>query len=67
MLRVMRNPAAVRTDTTGPYSVTYGLVTASGLLEVTAAELGLLNVPLLPASSTPAGTIRLVAGLAPQS
>ncbi|MET0701721.1 MAG: hypothetical protein ABWY93_18880 [Mycobacterium sp.] len=64
--RVMRNPNGVRGENIGPFARTYDTEIASGLLQFTDAEVGLL----LPVGSDGTakirvGTIRVKAGLAP--
>lgn len=62
VLRVMRNPAGVRTETVGPFTRTFD-TRSSGLLALTDAELALLAPRRR--RRAPAGTIRIRAGLAP--
>lgn len=64
VLRVIRNPGQLRSETVGPFSRTYDTRAASGLLEFTSAEAALLA----PRESTPTGPARTIiarAGLAP--
>lgn len=65
--RVMRNPGGLRSETTGPFSRSYDMDAASGMLEITSADSVLVAVP---ASSTGArgkmGSARVIAGLAPK-
>lgn len=64
VLRVMRNPEGLRSETTGPFSRSYDPVAASSRLVLTDAEVPLLTPP--SAATEPAGTITVTAGLAPQ-
>lgn len=63
VLRVMRNPEALRSETRGPFSRSYDPVAASSRLTLTEAEIAVLTAV---AATEPAGTITLTAGLAPQ-
>lgn len=66
--RVMRNPGGLRSETTGPFSRAYDPDAASGMLQITEAETGLLGGP---ASSRNArgrmGSIRVRGGLVPSA
>jgi hypothetical protein len=68
VLRVLRNPGGLRSETVGPFSRTFDTSAAAGLLVVTDDELSLLT-PGLPAgaglASFGVGTIRVQVGLAP--
>ncbi len=68
ILRVLRNPNGLRSETTGPFSRTYDTTAAAGLLVVTDYDLAAIT----PAEVVPdglaglgIGTIRVVPGLAP--
>lgn len=68
VLRVLRNPEGLRSETTGPFSRTYDTTAAAGLLVITPDDAG----QLVPAeASTGAGgfvmpgTIRVLPGMAP--
>lgn len=68
VLRVLRNPNGLRSETTGPFSRTYDTTAAAGLLVVTDYDLAAVT----PAEVVPdglaglgVGTIRVVPGLAP--
>ncbi len=68
VLRVLRNPNGLRSETTGPFSRTYDTTAAAGLLVVTDDDLAAVT----PAEVVPdglaglgVGTIRVVPGLAP--
>lgn len=67
VLRVLRNPDALRQKTVGPFSVTYDLGQAAGFLAVTAAEAGLLAPVVTGAAGRGVRTIRVAAGLAPSA
>jgi len=68
VLRVMRNPNGLRSETTGPFSRAYDTTTAAGLLVLTDYDLATIT----PAEQIPdgitalgIGTIRVLPGLAP--
>ncbi len=64
ILRVLRNPGGLRSETVGPFSRTYDTSAAAGLLIITAAEESMFTpAPQVPVS--PVGTIALGVGLAP--
>lgn len=68
VLRVMRNPNGLRSETTGPFSRTYDTTTAAGLLVITDYDLGSITpVEVLPdgLAGLSIGTIRIVPGMAP--
>lgn len=66
VLRVLRNPGGLRSETVGPFSRSWDTRVAAGLLVITDDELGMLT-PLvtLPSTVNPVGTILLRPGLAP--
>lgn len=55
VLRVVRNPAGLRSETVGPMTRVFDSSQAAGLLAVTDAETALLSTS---SSSSPVGTIR---------
>lgn len=64
VLRVLRNPVGMRSESVGPFTRTFDTSVATGLLRITDAELALLAV--LPDVGTPTvGTIMARPGLAP--
>jgi hypothetical protein len=63
VLRVLRNPGGLRSETVGPFSRTFDVGRAAGLLEITAAEADMLSPDA--AATAVAGTIMVRAGLAP--
>lgn len=68
VLRVLRNPNGLRSETVGPFSRTFDTTVAAGLLVVSDAELGMVTpVPVVPdgIASLGIGTIRVTPGLAP--
>lgn len=68
VLRVLRNPNGLRAETTGPFSRTYDVQVAAGLLVVTDYDLAAVTTaPLIldGIASLGIGTIRVVPGLAP--
>ena len=69
VLRVLRNPDGLRSETVGPFSTTYDTSVAAGLLAITADDLsGVTPTQVDPAGITgwaPAATIRATAGMAP--
>jgi hypothetical protein len=64
VLRVMRNPAGMRSESVGPFSRTFDTATATGLLGITDAEVAMI-APLPEAGTPYAGTIMARPGLAP--
>lgn len=66
--RVMRNPDGLRAQTIGPISRSFDTELATGMLQITAAELVLLEPPNTGAQSkrTRMGTARLTGGLVPK-
>jgi hypothetical protein len=70
VLRVLRNPNGLRSETVGPFSRSYDTGTAAGLLVISSTETGLLvPVAVLPDGSGVGGigTIRTRPGMAPIS
>lgn len=71
VLRVLRNPRAIRSETVGPYSATYDPALTGGFMVLTADELALLAAPVTvnPAATTATvpgvGSIALRPALAP--
>lgn len=70
VLRVLRNPEGLRSETTGPFSRTYDTSAAAGLLTLTADDLANLTPgPVAPPTGAapwvPAATIRVTPGMAP--
>lgn len=69
VLRVLRNPEGLRSETTGPFSRTYDTTSAAGLLVVTADDLkNVTPGPVAPAAGetwAPAGTLWVTPGMAP--
>jgi len=69
VLRVMRNPNGLRSETTGPFSRTYDTSAAAGQLVVTDYDLAAVTAVEVLAdglASLGVGTIRVVPGLVPQ-
>lgn len=68
VVRVMRNPGGLRSETTGPFSRSYDMDAASGMLELTENDLLLLAPPLAGARSARQrmGTARITGGLVPK-
>lgn len=66
VLRVLRNPGGLRSETVGPFSRSWDTRVAAGLLVITDDEAAMFT-PLitLPATVNPVGTIMLRPGLAP--
>lgn len=62
VLRVMRNPTGLRSKTVGPFTQTWDTTSATGLLHVTADDLGLLVV-VAASVAAPASTIWAGSGL----
>jgi hypothetical protein len=71
VLRVLRNPEGLRSETTGPFSRTYDTSAAAGLLVITPDDAGQLIPPDSTAAGATkfpvAGTIRVQPGLLPDS
>lgn len=68
VLRVMRNPNGLRSETTGPFSRTYDTTAAAGLLVITDYDLAAITpIEVVPdgIGALGIGTIRVVPGLAP--
>lgn len=68
VLRVLRNPNGLRSETTGPFSRTYDTTAAAGLLVVMDYDLAAVTPAEVIADglgSLGVGTIRVVPGLAP--
>jgi hypothetical protein len=65
--RVMRNPQGLRSETTGPFSRAYDADAASGMLEITAADAGLLVPPESGGRGARGrmGTLRVTGGMVP--
>lgn len=64
VLRVMRNPGGLRSETVGPFSRTYDTTYAAGLLVITADDEALLSPVALP-GQTPTGPVRMLQASAP--
>lgn len=64
VLRVLRNPAGLRSETVGPFTRAFDPALAAGQLRLTDAEVELL-APVEAAPPPPVGTIRVTPGLAP--
>ncbi len=64
VLRVLSNPAKLKSETVGPFSRTFDTGAASGLLAITAEEMALLD-PRDESGTSPARTIIARAGMAP--
>lgn len=68
VLRVLRNPAGLRAETTGPFSRTYDTTAAAGLLVVTDYDLSAITTALAVPDGVAAlgiGTIRVIPGMLP--
>jgi hypothetical protein len=66
VLRVLRNPGGLRSETVGPFSRSWDTRVAAGLLVITDEEAAMFTpVVTLPATVNPVGTIYLRPGLAP--
>lgn len=66
VLRVLRNPAGLRSETIGPFSRSYDTKYAAGLLVLGEDELPLLTPTAVVTSlASPVGTIMLRPGMAP--
>lgn len=64
VLRVLRNPGGLRSETVGPFSRSYDTTTAAGLLVLTNDELALLSPSGTAASTSAIGEMRPKAPLA---
>jgi hypothetical protein len=64
VLRVLRNPGGLRSETIGPFSRTYDTTAAAGLLVITASEEAMFSPSGVTAPNTAIGTARLRSGLA---
>ncbi len=63
VLRVLRNPGGLRSETVGPFSRTFDTTAAAGLLVITATEEAMFQPPATAAAAVVnIGTIRLRAG-----
>lgn len=68
VLRVLRNPNGLRSETTGPFSRTYDTTVAAGLLVVSDYDLSIVTPAPVVGENIAAlgiGTIRIVPGMAP--
>lgn len=66
VLRVLRNPRGLRSETTGPFSRTYDTTAAAGLLVMTDEDMQLfIPIPVAPPTLTTAATIRVSPAWAP--
>lgn len=66
VLRVLRNPGGLRSETVGPFSRSWDTRVAAGLLVITADEEAMFTPTItLPATVNPVGTVYLRPGLAP--
>jgi hypothetical protein len=67
VVRVMRNPGGLRSETTGPFSRSYDMDAASGMLEISEADLELLIPVVLPGKKARGkmGTVRVTGGMVP--
>lgn len=64
ILRVLRNPGGLRSETIGPFSRTYDTTSAAGLLVITDAEDAMFTPPATQEGAVlNVGTIRVRAGL----
>jgi hypothetical protein len=66
VLRVLRNPSGLRSETVGPFSRAYDTTYAAGLLVLTADDEALINPVAVP-GETPAGPVRMLQASAPLS
>lgn len=64
VLRVMRNPGGLRSETVGPFSRTYDTTFAAGLLVITPGEQAMFTPTPIPAAE-PIGVAMMRSGLAP--
>lgn len=66
--RVLRNPQGLRSETTGPFSRAYDPDAASGMLQITDAETGLLAPPVARTGARgKLGTARVTGGMVPKT
>lgn len=66
--RVMRNPSGLRAETTGPFSRSYDPESASGMLQITDAETGLLAAAAVTRGARgKMGTARVTGGMVPKT
>lgn len=66
VLRVLRNPGGLKSETVGPFSRTYDTSAAAGLLAITEQEAAMLTpTPAAAETGFVPGTIRLRPGMAP--
>lgn len=63
--RVMRNPNGLRSETTGPFSRAYDPDAASGMLQITDAEISLLVPPVISTAKGKMGSTRITGGMVP--
>jgi hypothetical protein len=63
--RVMRNPNGLRSETTGPFSRAYDPDVASGMLQISAADIALLAPPGVSGARSRIGTARVTGGMVP--
>lgn len=64
VLRVLRNPGGLRSETIGPFSRSYDTGDAAGLLAITDQERSMLT-PVRPGAAVAVGSIMMRPGLAP--
>jgi hypothetical protein len=64
VLRVLRNPGGLRAETVGPFSRTYDVTYAAGLLVLSPDEESLLN-PVVQPGATVKGPVRMLQAQAP--
>lgn len=66
--RVMRNPDGLRSQTIGPISRSFDTDLATGMLEITSAEMGLLVPPVVASRRARGkmGTARITGGMVPK-
>ncbi len=65
VLRVLRNPGGLRSETIGPFSKSYDVGEAAGLLAITKAEEGMLTPVRAGSTAFAIGTVMMRPGLAP--
>lgn len=65
VVRVMRNPAGLRSETTGPFSRAYDPDAAGGMLSITDAETAMLIPPPSRTARGRIGTARITGGMVP--
>jgi hypothetical protein len=65
--RVMRNPQGLRSESTGPFSRAYDPDAASGMLQISDADAGLLLPPVITGRGAKGrvGTVRVTGGMVP--